>query len=199
MSAGQGELRKTISSAWLGTCVKSEYCAQGVRSMGTCVKSEDCAQGVRYLASGATHHDSDTHLPAAVGRARKKNKTTSNGGDGTCVGSENCAQSGSGPASGATHRNTDAQLVPDIQHDNLVVRASSLTHESKGEVPVVPSSGSGRDKSPKLCPHNRTKSKCKDCGGSGICEHQRVKINCKASANTRGSRSTASAPARASV
>ena len=31
----------------------------------------------------------------------------------------------------------------------------------------------------KLCPHQRQKSKCKDCGGAGICEHQRVRSTCK--------------------
>jgi len=33
---------------------------------------------------------------------------------------------------------------------------------------------------PRLCPHNnREKSKCKDCGGSQICEHNRRKSRCK--------------------
>ena len=34
-------------------------------------------------------------------------------------------------------------------------------------------------KTPKKCPHNRTKSKCKDCGGVGICEHGRRKERCR--------------------
>ena len=29
------------------------------------------------------------------------------------------------------------------------------------------------------CPHNRQKSKCKDCGGIGICHHLRVRTKCK--------------------
>jgi hypothetical protein len=29
------------------------------------------------------------------------------------------------------------------------------------------------------CEHNREKSRCKDCGGSGICEHNRIKSTCK--------------------
>ena len=59
---------KTHSDA-LVTCVKSEDCAQGVRSRGTCVKSEDCAQGDWSLASSATHHETDGHLPASGGEA----------------------------------------------------------------------------------------------------------------------------------
>jgi len=34
------------------------------------------------------------------------------------------------------------------------------------------------DKNP-LCQHQRRKSRCKDCGGSGLCEHKRVKHLCK--------------------
>jgi len=30
-----------------------------------------------------------------------------------------------------------------------------------------------------FCPHNRHKSLCKDCGGSGLCQHQREKRYCK--------------------
>lgn len=29
------------------------------------------------------------------------------------------------------------------------------------------------------CPHNKRKSRCKDCGGGSICEHNRVKESCK--------------------
>ena len=29
------------------------------------------------------------------------------------------------------------------------------------------------------CEHNRKKSQCKDCGGSGICEHNKRKSQCK--------------------
>jgi len=31
----------------------------------------------------------------------------------------------------------------------------------------------------KLCEHQRRKSRCKDCGGSGLCEHQRQRSQCK--------------------
>jgi hypothetical protein len=29
------------------------------------------------------------------------------------------------------------------------------------------------------CPHNRRKSRCKECGGAGICEHSRIRRQCK--------------------
>ena len=29
------------------------------------------------------------------------------------------------------------------------------------------------------CPHNRERSKCKDCGGASICEHNRRRSQCK--------------------
>jgi hypothetical protein len=31
----------------------------------------------------------------------------------------------------------------------------------------------------KKCPHNRQRSRCKDCGGSGICKHHRRRSTCK--------------------
>ena len=34
-------------------------------------------------------------------------------------------------------------------------------------------------KQKKLCPHQRQRSQCKDCGGSAICEHQRERRRCK--------------------
>ena len=33
----------------------------------------------------------------------------------------------------------------------------------------------------KLCPHNRQRSKCKECGGASICEHKRRRSECKLS------------------
>ena len=34
-------------------------------------------------------------------------------------------------------------------------------------------------KNSKKCEHNRQKSVCKDCKGSGICEHNKVRSRCK--------------------
>jgi hypothetical protein len=31
----------------------------------------------------------------------------------------------------------------------------------------------------KLCPHNKRKSRCVQCGGKGICEHDRIRSRCK--------------------
>ena len=33
----------------------------------------------------------------------------------------------------------------------------------------------------KLCPHNRQRSKCKECGGASICEHKRRRSESKLS------------------
>ena len=30
-----------------------------------------------------------------------------------------------------------------------------------------------------LCPHQRRRSDCKECGGAGICPHQRIRSRCK--------------------
>ena len=30
-----------------------------------------------------------------------------------------------------------------------------------------------------LCPHQRQRSDCKECGGSSICQHQRIRSQCK--------------------
>ena len=30
-----------------------------------------------------------------------------------------------------------------------------------------------------LCPHQRQRSRCKECGGAGICPHQRIRSQCK--------------------
>ena len=162
MSAGQCDLSKTGSSAW-----------HGIR-----VKSEDCAQSGSAPDSGATHHDTDAQLPAADGVARQKSKTSSSAWHGICVKSEDCAQSGSAADSGATHHDTDAQLVPDVQHDSFVVRASSLTHESMVTAPVVPSSRSGRAPAPQ-CPHRHRKDRCKVCNSSAVCEHGKWKNICR--------------------
>jgi hypothetical protein len=53
------------------------------------------------------------------------------------------------------------------------------------EVPDTTERGgarSGAAKTPRRqsrCPHNRQKSKCRDCGGSSICPHDRQKSKCK--------------------
>ena len=31
----------------------------------------------------------------------------------------------------------------------------------------------------KLCPHQRQRHQCKECGGSAFCEHQRIRSQCK--------------------
>ena len=46
--------------------------------------------------------------------------------------------------------------------------------------PVLhPSAAKKPRKAPALCLHQRVRSRCKDCGGSGLCEHQRQRSTCK--------------------
>jgi hypothetical protein len=48
------------------------------------------------------------------------------------------------------------------------------------------------------CEHGRQKSKCKDCGGSGICPHKKLKSSCaQCKAERRDTRSAASAAGQA--
>jgi hypothetical protein len=39
--------------------------------------------------------------------------------------------------------------------------------------------GAAKKKPPSVCPHQRERSKCKECGGLGICPHQRIRSQCK--------------------
>jgi len=73
---GQGEICQTISSAWIGICVKSE----------------DCAQGFAGSAQDAPQHETDAHLPAPAAGSRQQDKTNCDAQLGTCVKSEDCAQ-----------------------------------------------------------------------------------------------------------
>ena len=57
------------------------------------------------------------------------------------------------------------------EHDVDPANASGLAAAS---VPH-PSAAKKPQKAPALCEHQRQRSRCKDCGGSGLCEHQRRK------------------------
>jgi len=71
-------------------------------------------------------------------------KTSSSAQPVVVVESEDRARSGPGPASSATHHDTVAHLLPDVKTSSFFVSASTLTRESIGAAPLVPSSGSGR-------------------------------------------------------
>ena len=61
--------------------------------------------------------------------------------------------------------------------------------EAGGQPPARKRKGRGEDgaagadtanKRPRsLCPHQRRRSDCKECGGAGICPHQRIRSRCK--------------------
>ena len=39
--------------------------------------------------------------------------------------------------------------------------------------------GAARKKPRSVCPHQRKRSQCKECGGASICQHQRIRSKCK--------------------
>jgi hypothetical protein len=39
--------------------------------------------------------------------------------------------------------------------------------------------GAAHKKPRNVCPHQRQRSRCKECGGAGICQHQRIRSTCK--------------------
>jgi len=45
--------------------------------------------------------------------------------------------------------------------------------------PGAAAEGTAGSETRKLCPHQRQRSACKDCGGSSICPHQRIRSKCK--------------------
>jgi len=55
--------------------------------------------------------------------------------------------------------------------DNASGQPAPAGHPSGAKVP--------RTKARTLCEHQRVRSLCKDCGGSGLCEHQRQRSRCK--------------------
>ena len=144
---------------------------------------------------------------AADEGAHKKSKTSTSAQRGIVVKPEDCTHSGPGLASGGTHHHTLAQHQPDVKNSSWSTSLSTLTREPAPLAPPSgrgrqqPAAGSERkppavdggahkksktkghtgqpDKSPKLCPHQRRKRQCKDCGGSAFCQHGRNKSRCK--------------------
>jgi hypothetical protein len=39
--------------------------------------------------------------------------------------------------------------------------------------------GAAKKKPRSVCPHQRERSRCKECGGGSICQHQRQRSRCK--------------------
>ena len=39
--------------------------------------------------------------------------------------------------------------------------------------------GAARKKPRSVCPHQRERSRCKECGGASLCQHQRIRSQCK--------------------
>ena len=64
------------------------------------------------------------------------------------------------------------------KHEERGVNLDHASDLASSSVPH-PSAAKKPRKAPARCVHQRRKSSCKDCGGSGICEHQRVRSRCK--------------------
>jgi len=83
------------------------------------------------------------------------------------------------PSTAVTQPPSAQNSVPEIDQYCQIVTDSSSSSA------VTDSSSSSSSKQVKRkrkgykCPHNRQKSKCKECKGSGICEHNKVKTYCK--------------------
>ena len=39
--------------------------------------------------------------------------------------------------------------------------------------------GAAKKKPRSVCPHQRQRNRCKECGGASICQHQRIRSTCK--------------------
>jgi len=39
--------------------------------------------------------------------------------------------------------------------------------------------GAAHKKPRSVCPHQRQRSRCKECGGASLCQHQRIRSQCK--------------------
>ena len=68
------------------------------------------------------------------------------------------------------YEDEDSEVMPhaDLQGILAPVPAMSTANAAKGKTPRAG-----------LCPHQRRRSTCKECGGAGICQHQRIRSRCK--------------------
>jgi len=83
---------------------------------------------------------------------------------------------GAGPAAASTATRKTGQVLGKPKRD----KSRKLCEHNKEKDKCGECGGKKRRVSrPSLCPHNRTRSRCKDCGGSGVCEHGRRRSHCK--------------------
>ena len=60
------------------------------------------------------------------------------------------------------------------------VSNSSTRMRRRGEEADAAGAGAAKKKKPhSVCPHQRRRSECKECGGASICQHQRRRDRCK--------------------
>ena len=67
--------------------------------------------------------------------------------------------------------------VPD---ETAQVGSSSTRKRRRREEADAAEAGDSKKKKPRsVCPHQRRRDRCKECGGAGICQHQRIRSACK--------------------
>ena len=89
---------------------------------------------------------------------------------------------GQGADNGSTTRTPDARANgggPRGKRRKIVRIADSTPTTSVKDADRALNPSSPKKRILKRCEHQRQKSRCKDCGGSGICEHQRQRSSCK--------------------
>jgi hypothetical protein len=84
-----------------------------------------------------------------------------------------------GDAAGGEKEDGDStqSAVPD---ETAQVGSSSTRKRRRREEADAAGAGASKKKKPRsVCPHQRERSKCKECGGASICQHQRRRSRCK--------------------
>ena len=71
----------------------------------------------------------------------------------------------------------EAAHVPD---ETAQLGSSSTRKRRRREEADEAGAGASKEKKPRsVCPHQRQRSRCKECGGASICQHQRERRTCK--------------------
>ena len=58
-------------------------------------------------------------------------------------------------------------------------RGRRAVKRSRHSGPGAAAEGTAEGDTRKLCPHQRIRGLCKECGGASICPHQRIRSTCK--------------------
>ena len=68
----------------------------------------------------------------------------------------------------------------DVPDEAARVGSSSIRERGRREEADTAGAGAAKKKKPySVCPHQRPRRECKECGGASICQHQRQRSKCK--------------------